>query len=367
MRKPLQILSAIILIALCITTSCKKDSNDEEIIIPSKYYGWAVGGVFQNFSTIVHTKDGGQNWIRQGTANQLPAAGLSDVCILDKDNILIVGAPANNTYTVYKSADGGENWSQAGNKGLNNVDYTGAFALDNKNVWVVGAEGTVCYSADGAGSWTQWAVPVEYQNDLFLRVAARSTQDVWVVGDQHVNDSFPIMLHTIDGGVNWNRLNPIQDLDINLENEGGHFLSIKILGNSIWAVGGYGNFVVKSADNGAVWQNVTAPQAGGDANDIFLISETEAYLAEDYGGFFHTIDGGQNWIKKTTGTGNWLTGIAVLDNKYIWTCGSPGGANDTVVINYSTNKGDTWVNQAPDFIKDNFNGLYKIRFIEVKE
>jgi photosystem II stability/assembly factor-like uncharacterized protein len=54
-------------------------------------------------------------------------------------------------------------------------------------------------------------------------------------------------------------------------------------GNSVWAIGGFGEFVVRSTDNGLTWSDVTsALTGGGDANDIFLLSETEAYVVYDY-------------------------------------------------------------------------------------
>ncbi len=146
----------------------------------------------------------------------------------------------------------------------------------------------------------------------------------------------------------------------------GHFLGIKVFGNSVWAIGGFGKFVIRSADNGATWEDITGNLGGNcDANDIFLLSETEAYMVADYGGVFSTNDAGAHWTEYYANTNNWVVGIAILDNINLWICGCPGGANEYSVIKYSADAGTTWQEQTPQLLIDNPQiSLYKIRFIE---
>ena len=101
---------------------------------------------------------------------------------------------------------------------------------------------------------------------------------------------------------------------------------------------------------------------------FFLLSETQAYAAEDYGGIYSTYNAGQNWTQYYVHTSNWLLGIAILNNTNIWICGSPGGSFGTSGIWYSPDAGTTWQEQTPQILKDNFLlSTYKIRFIEVAE
>lgn len=359
----------LIVMAIAIA-ACKKDSNDNPVQV--KMLGWAVGGsdvLNNNYGTILHTADGGKTWIIQGDSTRLPNAGFSDICIIDKNTLLVVGSKRpDGIANVLKSVDGGTNWVTVGNKNLENVNYGGIFSLNNDHIWIVGDSGTIYHSDDLANSWTKIEVPEEYRKDWFLRVAAKSIDDIWIVGDKHAYDDYPVMLHTTDAGTTWERLNPIKDLDINIALS-GHFLGIKIYGNSVWAIGGFGGFVVRSIDNGTTWSNITSSLTGpGDANDIFLLSETEAYVVYDYGGILSTSDSGQYWTEYYPGTNNWVIGISILNNINIWVCGapSPGGTNNEYgAILYSTDAGTTWQDQTPQLLKDYKNvAMNKIRFIE---
>jgi len=339
--------------------SCSEDSTgpDDDNV---DYIGWAVGGPDENYGTILHTEDGGTTWTRQGDSLLFAGVNFSDICIMDEDNILVVGSPqTNGTYGVFVSEDGGDTWSVSGSRELANLNYDGIFALDENNIWIVGEQGSIYYSTDAANSWTKIDVPAEYQDDPFLRVAAKSPDDIWVVGDKHVNDDYPIMLHTIDGGTNWERLNPLDSLNI----ESSYFLGVKVLGNSVWAIGN-GQFVIRSADNGANWENRSPGGGLGDSNDLFLLSDIEAYVVEDYGQIYSTNDAGMHWTEYYANTNNWLVGIAILNNTNIWICGCPGGSGEYSEIKYSADAGTTWQEQTPQLLIDNpLISLYKIRFI----
>lgn len=176
-------------------------------------------------------------------------------------------------------------------------------------------------------------------------------------------DTYPIMLHSTDGGKTWQRLNPLKDLNMT-QTKLGHYLGIKIYGNSIWAIGGPGKFMIRSGDNGATWSEITHSAAYADANDLFLLSESEAYIVTDYNGIYHTKDSGKSWQEYTCVTGDWYLGIAILNTSNVWVTGSPGAGNANSSIVYSPDGGLTWQDQTPQFMKDKQSiSMYKIRFI----
>jgi len=348
--------AALIFLALFFLGACGSGSSDT----PAKMIGWTVGQSVNGFGTILHTDNGGKTWTRQGDAAQLPDAGFVDICILDTKTLLVTGdIRPDGTYNVYKSQDGGKNWAKINSKTLVNVSYSGLFALGKDHVWIVGASGTIYRSDDQGDSWIRIGVPAEYQSDTFFRIAARDVNDLWVVGDTHASDIYPIMLHTTDGGKTWERLNPVKDLQIEGAG-GGHFLAIKLFGDSIWVTGGLGKFVIRSVDNGEHWALV---KSGGtyDSNDIFLLSESEGYTAEDNSGVFHTSDAGLHWDDYSFPTGNWYVGIAVLGKKNIWVVGSPAGPYHSVII-FSSDGGISWHQQTAQVLEDTYVGLYKVRF-----
>jgi photosystem II stability/assembly factor-like uncharacterized protein len=349
--------AALIFAALFFLWACGSDNSENQV----RMTGWAVGQSANGFGIILHTDNGGTTWTRQGDASQLPDAGFADICILDPETLLVAGDPRpDGTYNVYRSRDGGENWARINSESLVNANYNGLFALGKDYVWIVGDSGTIFRSDDQGDSWIRINVPTEYQSDIFLRIAARDVNDLWVVGDADVSDKYPIMLHTTDGGKTWERLNPVKDLQIQGAS-GGHFLAIKLFGDSIWVTGGLGKFVIRSVDNGEHWSLI---KSGGtyDANDIFLLSETEAYTAEDNSGVFHTSDAGLHWDDYSFPTGNWYLGIAVLEKKNIWVVGSPAGNYHSVII-YSPDGGQSWQQQTAQVLEDTYVGLYKVRFL----
>jgi len=94
---------ALIFLALFLIGACGSDTH-----APAKMLGWAVGMSEGGYGTILHTKDGGKTWTRQGDAAQLPDAGFSDICVLEAETLLVVwqrqsAQGLENTYTpLYK-------------------------------------------------------------------------------------------------------------------------------------------------------------------------------------------------------------------------------------------------------------------------
>ncbi|MFH1049307.1 MAG: YCF48-related protein [bacterium] len=347
---------------LIIITSCENQDADNT---KTDYYGWAVGSN-RDYGFVLHTKDGGKTWNTISDSTQLKSYFL-DLCIFDKNTLLIVGGPTpDGSPNVIKSIDGGYNWTATGVGTLPNTTYNGIFKLNDQNVYIVGDSGNIYKSSDMAVNWTKIEVPPMYQECNFLRVAAKNANDIWVVGENFEQDSTPIMLHTTDGGLNWIRPDIIKELNFK-QAYGGHYLGIKILGNSVWVIGGFGKFVFRSNDNGNTWTDVTPNATLGDANDIFLISETEVVVVTDYGGVFYSGNGGVDWTQRDISTNDWLLGIDIIDGNKLWLCGSPGSGNEHTVIFYSSNKGSTWQEQSPEMFMNNpFLSLYKIRFLKVE-
>ena len=54
-------------------------------------YGWAVGSNVDGYGTIIHTKNGGSTWVRQGSSEMIPDVSLEDVAAVDRKNIWVVG------------------------------------------------------------------------------------------------------------------------------------------------------------------------------------------------------------------------------------------------------------------------------------
>jgi len=112
---------SLFVIAIAIA-ACKKDSNDEPGPVQVKMLGWAAGGSSypNQYGTILHTADGGTNWVA------------------------------------------------VGNKNLKNASYNSICSFNKDHIWIVGDSGTVYHSDDLANSWKKIEVPEEYRKGDFL-------------------------------------------------------------------------------------------------------------------------------------------------------------------------------------------------------
>ncbi len=127
--------------------------------------GWVVGAK----GTILFTDDGGRTWERQisGTSNHL-----YHIEARGKDNAWIVGDKG----TVLRTTNAGLSWERVvidTTQNLLNV----AFAND-KNGWIIGWNGTILRSADGGKNW----VEQESGTRVHLYGISASKKEVWVVG-----------------------------------------------------------------------------------------------------------------------------------------------------------------------------------------
>ncbi len=111
----------------------------------------------------------------------------------------------------------------------------------------------------------------------------------------------------------------------------------------VWAVGS-GGTILRSADRGRTWINVTSPTTN-DLNDIFMRSSTVGYAVGNAGTFLRTTDGGATWtIPSTPGSQDLKcvrafmssSGSPVVYTYYVWAVGA-GGA-----IYVSADSGATW-------------------------
>jgi len=70
-----------------------------DITFTDKDYGWAVG----EFSTILHTSDGGNTWTpQQPEADKI----YNSVCFINRQNGFVVGEGG----TMFRTIDGGATW-----------------------------------------------------------------------------------------------------------------------------------------------------------------------------------------------------------------------------------------------------------------
>lgn len=342
--------------------SCK-DSDDTQ---PASYVGWAIGGnPTENQATILHSTNGGQTWTLQSDSTAHFRGDLAALWIFDKNTVITVGGNVTKSDpTILKTTDGGNSWTRLTGPNLGNYSYNDIAAIGTQKIWIVGQPGACFRSDDGGATWTQITIPAEYQQVALERIFVRDENNIWIGGDASPDDTYPLILKTIDGGETWSRVNPFAGLGMTFTLT-GHVLGIKAYGNSIWAIGGPGRWMIRSGDNGATWSDITIELGLGDSNDLFLLGEEEAYVVEDYNAILYTNNGGTSWDTLSYNANNFYTGISIVSRNHIWITGCPfSKLNSYSAIIHSGNGGKSWVEQTPDVVKNNSEiSLYKIKFI----
>ncbi len=186
--------------------------------------GWVTG----RNGTIIGTFDGGNTWSSELAGEW---AWIYGITVVSSTRAWVIGADwFMGIAPIFKY--NGTIWSKQ-------YDITDTktgreiSAADSLNVWAVGGDGVIFYTADGGANWTSQTSGTTEQ---FEGVSATSTSSCWAAGSEG------IILHTSDGGGLWSQQeSPVSDtlFDVVMwDNFNG------------WAVGGNG-VVLHTTDGGA--------------------------------------------------------------------------------------------------------------------
>ncbi|HLB54038.1 MAG TPA: hypothetical protein VJK71_02935 [Gemmatimonadales bacterium] len=206
---------------------------------------------------------------------------------IDPRNPLVVwvGTGENNSQRsvgygdgVYKSTDGGRSWSNLGLKGSNHI---GKILVDPRNsavvyvsaigpLWSAGGDRGVYKTTDGGKTWTQSLKGDEWTGAFDMVFDPQNPEVLYATTYQRARRQWGF----IDGGP----------------------------GSAIW----------KSSDGGATWTKLTRGLPTEEMGKIGLaVSPVNGNIvyaiveaANRAGGFFRSVDGGQNWERMSQTTGN---------------------------------------------------------------
>jgi photosystem II stability/assembly factor-like uncharacterized protein len=147
--------------------------------------GFAVG----DHGTILHTPDGGTNWLPLESG--VPEANLYSVSFLNLNDGLIVGDNIDSQ-VILKTTDGGQNWTKIPNNIIESL-YDVCFA-GPQVAYAVGNYGVIYKSGDGGLNWVQQVIgksnglhSISFINELIGTA----------VGENGT------ILHTTDGGASF--------------------------------------------------------------------------------------------------------------------------------------------------------------------
>jgi len=234
--------------------------------------GWACG----RWGTILHTSDGGINWVRQQSSTRFT---LASIYFFDSKNGWAVG----NEGTILHTTDGGKNWENQ--KSPVDYSHTSVSFVTPLKGWIASAQTHILYTEDGGKTWKIQFRDVQFK---LKSISFADESHGWTVGE------YGYIYYTGDGGVTWHhqggylRINDETD-----ELEGDTFLYdvLAVDPMTAWAVGLDG-LVIKTTEGGKTWLEVHtgAPQTPlfcitNDGANVFVIGGKGISLISEDKGF----------------------------------------------------------------------------------
>lgn len=250
--------------------------------------GWIAGeGGF-----IFHTSDGGFSW---WTQNQGGTKFAQRIFMLNDR----LGWTASGEAIILRTTDGGLNWEQVilPNPPFpgDTVDFYGVSFIDSLTGWAVAGrypiadtfirgQGYIAKTTDGGLNWFLLRRDTIYD---FFDCYFLNENEGWVVGGDDRTFE-PCILHTTDGGENWERQNL----------SAGYYLrAVHFIGREGWASGMFGTILY--TPDGRNWTRQLT-QASGTLFDIeFLDNQIGIAVGTDFA--LWTRDGGRNWFRANLG------------------------------------------------------------------
>ncbi|TES94382.1 MAG: hypothetical protein E3J87_00450 [Candidatus Cloacimonadota bacterium] len=294
-------------------------------------HGWVVGGRY-HMTPVYYGGYTGRPWtFQRGVIGKTPDGGASwgiteidssicfyDVQFLDTLRGWVVG---NSRYgsdwygLILKTQDGGDTWEKDSFPVNSNKSFVAVDFVDTLNGWVTG-DTKLLHTIDGGINWE--IIPFSYGGDLEFV----SPSEGWgiVIG---------VIYHTTDAGTTWSfQFNP-SSMDIK---------SLSFL-DSLRGFGvGTKDTLIFTTTGGDTW-SVRGMNTGNlPYYDVIFLDTLMGYACGECGVVVKTTDGGVTWERMWVGTNSRLMSISVKDDK-VWSCG------EWTTLSHSSGSG--WEFQLP--------------------
>ncbi len=281
-----------------------------KIVFTDSLNGWACG----LNGTIIHTSDGGENWLNQITNTSNP---IIDIFFLNNQKGWALSWEINNpplgTYML-KTNDGGVNWTpelvQPDSEFFRTVYFL------NEQYGLVGERQTF-FTTDGGFNWNI----SQRDSDMFANLPfhqIKMLDDSLGFACGGVLDNAGIIWKTTNGGRSWktNAISPDEIFDFYL------FDSLNILALSGDPEYRFGVGLIKSSDGGDSWSYQELP-INGVCRGIDFRNEIEGWSAAGFK-FLVTTDGGDSWSEKETPDSSVVYDVKFINERKGFACGQNG-------------------------------------------
>ena len=193
-------------------------------------------------------------------------------------------------------------------------------------------------TADGGNDWSQMNFPL--MNTLAMNsVCFISTDEGWVVGNSGK------IYHTSDGGANWTS----QSSGITRK-----LVKVQFINDQEgWITGGWQDgsayLLLKTTNGGATWQNLSFGTDAYACNSLYFIDSQHGWLSavtnQITPRIYYTSDGGDTWVNQTiplSNVGTQVTSVMFADQLKGWAAVSSLYETPSGPILYTADGGTTW-------------------------
>ena len=160
-----------------------------------------TGGIFI-------TNDGGENWVRQDSANYDTSSSFANVVYFWNENIgFAQGDPINGEFELYVTENGGDNWEAVPGSSIPNplggeYGYTRQIEVVGNNVWFTTNNGRIYHSTDKGNNWEVYQSPI---ND-FGSAEVNGNMSFSDSLNGIIIDNSGNVYRSFDGGYSWSQI-----------------------------------------------------------------------------------------------------------------------------------------------------------------
>jgi photosystem II stability/assembly factor-like uncharacterized protein len=312
-------------------------SKNEGYILDSE-----VPGAGQQLKALYHTKNGGKSWEMRSSgkildgqmkSSGIPTMGYGAGILFFSDGTGFLGEMRG---TIFKTEDGGRTFKDLiapaddASPVPNFINVKEGYAIRNNNI--------LLHTTDGGANWEK-LLPLEHNHSLMSFAS-----DNKAVGVANSFDGHPYLEWTEDGGKTWSMAGFIPANDVS---------RLSLQGDTIWAMvtiienNDFQVNLLKSTDKGKTWEIVRVMSNTG-GTFYFLDSKT-GFLQDYETGLYKTADGGKTWTQLSQEGETW--DICFYDDKHGW------ALKNRDILAYTEDSGKNW---TPVLIKGGayvFNGI----------
>ena len=288
--------------------------------------GWVMG----DSGVILHTSNGGVNWILQ---NQNFEHYLIDIFFLNKFTgwAIAWSISFNNGTTIYHTTNSGYNWNSY--QYPDTTLFIGSIYFLDSSKGFFGTSypnGQIYRTTNGGGDWVQCGIDSSVFAHFSIRKIKFYNQYTGFCLGGYI-DIAGVIWRTTNSGINWTAqavgAEPINDIEF-----------IDSLGYV--AVGGdyeYGPSIVKTTNSGVNWDYQTLNEFG-IAYSISFRTNSEAWIPLGFAqNFLKTKNTGNNWSLLQAPDSTELYDLVFVDYRNGWTVGNKGriykyNPNSSIII-----------------------------------